>query len=73
MSIRDLEEYKQMTPYRAVACAEGFEELSENERLAAWQYICDTGIYRHLQGFFGREVSALLDNGTIEPATNRSV
>jgi hypothetical protein len=73
MSIRETEEYKNMTPYFATACAEGFEESTKEERLAAWQYISDTGIWRQLQGYFGRQVFTLLDDGTIEPPINRSV
>jgi hypothetical protein len=73
MSIRETEEYKNMTPYFATACAEGFEKSTKEEQLAAWQYISDTGIWRQLQGYFGRYVFSLLDDGTIEPPINRSV
>jgi hypothetical protein len=76
MSIRESEEYKNMTPYRACSVAEGFcegEGADQNEQAAAWQYISDTGIWRHLQGFYGRNVMNLLDSGMIDPPINRSV
>lgn len=75
MGIRETEEYQNMTPYRACSVAEGFcnDEASEEEEAAAWQYISDTGIWRQLQGWYGRGVMSLLDSGIIEPPINRSV
>jgi len=52
-----------MTPYRAVALAEGFEEGSEEEILAAWQHLIDTGLAWSLQGSFGRQARALIEEG----------
>jgi hypothetical protein len=53
--------------YTAVGIAEGFVEAeSEEQVIAAWQYIYDTGLYRSLQGFFGRTVHALLEQGVIK-------
>jgi hypothetical protein len=54
-----------MTNYRAVALAEGFEEGTEDEVQAAWQAIYDRGLYRSLQGFFGRNVQAMIESGYI--------
>lgn len=52
--------------YTAVGLAEGFIEAeSEEQVIEAWQYIYDTGLYLTLQGFFGRTVHALLENGVI--------
>ena len=68
MNIRQSKEYKDMTNYLACAYAEGFcegENATEEEQLAAWQYISDKGIWKGLQGFYGRTVAALLENGTI--------
>lgn len=65
---RETELYKNLNHYDACAIAEGFdgEDHDEDEVLTAWQYIADTGLWRHLQGFYGRTVSDLLDNGMIE-------
>jgi hypothetical protein len=71
MSIRETSEYKAMTPYSAIGFAEGFEVPGEEEDaemtvLAAWQYIYDHKLYLSLQGWFGRSVEALLEQGVIE-------
>ncbi len=66
--IRETQEYKNMTPYNAVGYAEGFEEAeSEEQVLAAWQYIHDQGMTAYLQGFFGRTCRDLIEGGVIEP------
>jgi len=60
--------YKILTPYLASAVAEGFcegEGASEEEQLTAWQYIWDTGLWRSLQGFYGRTVHNLIENELI--------
>jgi hypothetical protein len=67
--MRDTDLYKKMTPYLACAYAEGFcegEGASEEEVITAFQYIKDTGLWRHLQGFYGRTVHQLLEEGVIE-------
>jgi hypothetical protein len=67
--MRDTDLYKKMTPYLACAYAEGFcegEGASEEEVITAFQYIKDTGLWRHLQGFYGRTVRQLLEEGVIE-------
>ncbi len=51
--------------YRAVALAEGFEDGSEEEVLAAWQHLVDTGLAWRLQGFFGRTARRLIEQGLI--------
>jgi len=55
-----------MTTYRAVALAEGFEEGTEEEVIAAWQYLVDTGLAWTLQGFFGRTAQRLIEDGIIQ-------
>jgi hypothetical protein len=57
-----------MTAYSAVAVAEGFdgEEPDTDKQLAAWQYIKDHNLHLHLQGFFGRTVHALVNQGVLE-------
>lgn len=59
----------QWTPYEACACVEGFgdQEYSEEECISAWQYIADTGMWRGLQGWYGRMVFNLIDQGIIQP------
>lgn len=57
-----------MTPYLACAIAEGFYEgegASREMQVEAWQYIKDTGLYRRLQGWYGRNVEALTEAGVI--------
>ena len=69
MSIRETKEYKSMNPYDACAFAEGFSssEPTQEQIAAAWQYIYDEGMHYTLQGWYGRNVLDLLDNGLIEP------
>lgn len=52
-----------MNTYRAVALAEGFEDGSEEEVIAAWQLLIDTGLAWRLQGWFGRTASQLIGQG----------
>jgi hypothetical protein len=57
-----------MDDYTAVAIAEGFEEpQSEEQLIAAWQYLVDTGLCSRLQGWFGRTAHGLIKNGIINP------
>lgn len=54
--------------YTAVGLAEGFiESNSEEEVIAAWQYIYDNDLWQGLQGWFGRTVNDLLKEGIIKP------
>lgn len=39
-----------MTQYQAVGLAEGFIEGTEEEQVAAWQYLHDTGLAYRLTG-----------------------
>lgn len=55
-----------MDSYNAVGLAEGFiEAKSEEQVIEAWQYLHDTRIGYGLQGFFGRTLQQLLDEGII--------
>lgn len=55
-----------MDNYMAVGIAEGFIEAeSEEQVIEAWQYLHDTKLGYQLQGFFGRTLNQLLDEGII--------
>jgi hypothetical protein len=57
-----------MDDYTAVSIAEGFEEPeSEEQLIAAWQHLVDTGLCWRLQGWFGRAAHGLIKNGIINP------
>lgn len=54
-----------MDSFKAVGLAEGFIEGTEEEQVEAWQYIWDKGLWRGLQGWFGRTVHSLIEQGVI--------
>jgi hypothetical protein len=55
-----------MDNYMAVGIAEGFIEAeSEEQVIQAWQYLHDTKLGYQLQGFFGRTLNQLLNEGII--------
>ena len=54
-----------MTSYLATGLAEGFEEGTEEEIIAAWQYLHGTKLAYQLQGWFGRTASDLIKEGII--------
>lgn len=59
------------TQYLATAYAEGFcegEGATEDEQHDAWQFLVDTGTCWHLQGWFGRNATALIESGVLLPA-----
>lgn len=67
-NIRETDFYKNMTTYHACECAEGFgegEDAPRDEQIAAWQYIYDKKLYLQLQGFYGRNLEALIRQGLI--------
>ena len=54
--------YKTMNNYIACSIAEGFsgEDNTQDEIGTTWQWLLDTGLCWHLQGFYGRTVMDLL-------------
>lgn len=55
-----------MDSYKAVGIAEGFIECEDEDTIIeAWQYLHDTRIGYGLQGFFGRTLKQLLNEGII--------
>ena len=53
-----------MTIFEATMIAEGVDEVeTEEEYLAAWQMLIDTGTCWQLQGFFGRTATTLIEAG----------
>ena len=57
-----------MNDFQAVMIAEGVDEASEDEQIAAWQHLVNTGLAWKLQGWFGRMARRLIDAGIIEEA-----
>ena len=55
-----------MTQFEAVMIAEGVQEATEEQQTQAWQYLHDTKIGYQLQGFFGRTLKSLIQEGIIK-------
>ena len=56
-----------MSNYEAVGIAEGFIEADNPDQvIQAWQQLHDTGLAYKLQGWFGRNCRALIEDGIIE-------
>ena len=56
---------RKLDNYLATGLAEGFEQGTEQEVIAAWQYLHDTGLAYKLQGWFGRTAKQLIEQGII--------
>jgi len=56
-----------MTDFEATMIAEGATEAENEEQyIAAWQQLIDTGLCWRLQGWFGRTAQELLKQGIIQ-------
>ena len=57
-----------MSVFDATMIAEGVQEPeTEEQYLAAWQQLIDTGLAWGLQGWFGRNAMALIKSGRCAP------
>ncbi len=53
-----------MSNLEAIDIAEGLQEpTSEEQYIAAWQHLIDTGLAWSLQGWFGRTAMRLIEDG----------
>ena len=60
--------------YTACGIIEGFVDIPEHvdetqAHIDAWQYLIDTGACWTLQGFYGRNAQALIEQGICTPPT----
>jgi len=67
MSVRETEEYKSMTIGDMLSLTYN-DPVSDEEALAFWQKMVDTGMAWRLEGWFGRTAVSLIESGEIEPA-----
>jgi hypothetical protein len=59
--------------FTAVSIAEGFcggEDASMEDQLRAWSYIGKNGLHYSLQGWFGRTLHSLVENGVLDGEYN---
>ena len=64
--MRETKLYKSLDPYSACMYAESEETPPEEQIMVVWQYISDNRLQNSLQGYYGRTVARLLNEGLIE-------
>ena len=61
-------EKNMMSNLEAIDIAEGMRDAESNEQyIAAWQQLIDSGLAWSLQGSFGRRAAQLIENGICKP------
>ena len=55
----------------AIDICEGMMEVSQEEEIAAWQYLINTGVCWELQGWFGRQAHRLIESGVCHEVSER--
>lgn len=68
MTVRDTKEYKEMSASRMMLLTYT-EADSEEEQLAFWQMLVDTGLAWQLEGWYGRCAMSMIEDEVIEPPT----
>ena len=66
MTVRESQEYKDMS-FGDMLSLTYNDPVSDEEALAFWQKLVDTGMAWQLEGFFGRMAMTLIECGDIEP------
>ena len=66
----EIQNYHIASSYDACSIIEGFcgWEPEEDEIIAAFQFLIDSGDAWRLQGFYGRNAAALIERGLCRPA-----
>lgn len=67
-AIQATDEYKGMNAFRACSIAEGFcggEDATNEEIVAAWQWLHNTRLAYSLQGWYGRTATDFINEGII--------
>ena len=63
-----------MTDFEAITIAEGLDDMiNEEQYIAAWQHLINTGLCWRLQGWFGRTARRMIDAGYCCSPTAQSV
>ncbi len=60
-----------MDSAKAIEIIESKEDATQEEEVAAWQYLINTGICWDLQGFYTRTAMRLIEEGVCHEASQR--